>query len=180
VKVQEIFGERLGRDVHMYSISLDSERDTVEDLAEYAELYGCGEGWTFFTGDFDEIEKIRTAPSSAQELETSNASIIAPFPRTFESKNATVNLFINDEWTDRPEGYWESYRDNVKAVTTDDVLRVAQEHLHPDNMVFMIVGNWDEIEGGDLEGRASMDDFYGGSHTTLPLRDPLTQEPINN
>lgn len=43
----------------MYSISLDSERDTVEDLAEYAELYGCGEGWTFFTGDFDEIEKIR-------------------------------------------------------------------------------------------------------------------------
>ena len=59
MKVQEIFGDRLGDDVHMYSISLDSKVDTPEDLAEYAELYGCKEGWTFFTGDYDEIETIR-------------------------------------------------------------------------------------------------------------------------
>jgi predicted Zn-dependent peptidase len=129
---------------------------------------------------FDEIEKIRTSPITEQELETSKASIIETFPRTFESKNATVNLFISDEWTDRPEGYWENFRDNVQAVTAKDVLRAAQKHLHPDNMVMMMVGNWSEIEGGDLEGRASMDDFYGGSNTQLPLRDPLTQEPMDD
>lgn len=129
---------------------------------------------------FDEIDRIRTEPITAEELETSKSSMIETFPRTFESKGATVNLFIDDEWTNRPEGYWQSYRDNVRSVTTRDVLRVAKEHLHPDNMLFMIVGNWSEIEGGDLEGRASMDDFFGGSNTELPLRDPLTQEPISN
>ena len=129
---------------------------------------------------FEEIDRIRTGPITQQELETSKASIIETFPRTFESKNTTVNLFIDDEWTDRPDGYWETFRDKVQAVTTRDVLRVAKKHLHPDNMVMMIVGNWDEIVGGDLEGRASMDDFYGGSNTELPLRDPLTQEPIED
>jgi len=129
---------------------------------------------------FEEIDKIRTAPISETELETSKSSIIETFPRTFESKGTTVNLFINDEWTDRPDGYWESFRENVQAVTTRDVLRVAKEHLQPENMVMMIVGNWGEIEGGDLEGRASMEEFFGGSNTELPLRDPLTQEPIEN
>jgi len=129
---------------------------------------------------FEEIDRIRTEPITQEELETSKASIIETFPRTFESKNATVNLFINDEWTNRPEGYWESFRDNVQSVTADEVLRVAQKHLHPDKMIMMIVGNWDEIKDGDLEGRASMDDFYGGSNTELPLRDPLTQEPIED
>ena len=129
---------------------------------------------------FEQIDGIRNAPISDQELETSKASIIETFPRTFESKNATVNLFIDDEWTHRPKGYWETFRDKVQAVTADDVLRAAKKHLAPDNMVMMIVGDWDEIEGGDLEGRASMNDFYGGSNTELPLRDPLTQEPIKN
>lgn len=129
---------------------------------------------------FEEIDKIRTEPISDQELETSKASIIETFPRTFESKNTTVNLFIDDEWTNRPKNYWKSFRKNVQAVTTKDVLRVAKAHLNPDNMVMMIVGNWGEIEGGDLEGRANMDEFYGGSNTELPLRDPLTQEPIKN
>jgi len=129
---------------------------------------------------YDEIDKIREAPITEQELETSKASIIETFPRTFESKNATVNLFINDEWTHRPDGYWESFRDNVQAVTADDVLRAAQKHLDPDNMIMMIVGDWDEIKGGDLEGRANMSEFYGGSNTELPLLDPLTQEPIDD
>ncbi|MCB9848171.1 MAG: insulinase family protein [Phycisphaeraceae bacterium] len=129
---------------------------------------------------FDEIDKIRTAPISEQELETSKASIIETFPRTFESKNATVNLFIDDEWTKRPRGYWQSFRDNVRAVTANDVLRVAREHLDPDKMVMMVVGNWGEIEGGDLEDRADMSDIFGGSNTELPLRDPLSQKPIQN
>jgi len=127
---------------------------------------------------FDEIDRIRSQPITEQELETAKSALIETFPRRFESKNATVSLFIDDEWTGRPEGYWDEYRDNVEAVTRDDVQRVASEHLTPENMVFLIVGKWDEIEGGDLEGRASMDDFYGGSNTHLPLRDPLTQEPI--
>src|SRR5436190_17155902 len=36
-EVQDILGERVGRDVFMYSISIDPARDTPEKLAQYAE-----------------------------------------------------------------------------------------------------------------------------------------------
>ena len=59
VKVQELLGDRVGRDVTMISISLDPEHDTPEVLAEYAELYETGPGWVFLTGDYDETEDLR-------------------------------------------------------------------------------------------------------------------------
>jgi len=52
-------GEEVGRDLHIYSISLDSEVDTPERLKAYAERYDVGPGWTFFTGDPAEIDELR-------------------------------------------------------------------------------------------------------------------------
>ena len=40
------------------------------------------------------------------------------------------------------------------------------------------MGRWGDIAPGDLEGRAKMEDFFDGEATELPLRDPLTQDPI--
>ena len=45
-------------------------------------------------------------------------------------------------------------------------------------MAILVVGDWDDIAPGDLENRASMKDFFGGQVTHLPLRDPLTLEPL--
>lgn len=55
--VQKELGDAVGRDIHMYSISLDS--DLPEDLQEYAEDYGVQPGWTFLTGDEDLVTEIR-------------------------------------------------------------------------------------------------------------------------
>jgi hypothetical protein len=63
-------------------------------------------------------------------------------------------------------------------VTPSDIQRVAREHLDPESMAILVVGDWDEIAPGDLEKRASMNDFFGGEVTHLPLRDPLTLEPL--
>ena len=46
-QVQQLLGDRVGKDVHMYSISIDPTRDTTEALAEYAEKFNVGPGWTF-------------------------------------------------------------------------------------------------------------------------------------
>ena len=60
MKVQEGLGDFVGTEVHMYSISLDGEHvDTPEMLAEYADAYGVGPGWTFLTGDYDDIDLLR-------------------------------------------------------------------------------------------------------------------------
>lgn len=59
VKVQQMLGERVGRDIHMYSISLDPEQDSPAMLKNYVEAYGVQPGWTYLTGDKDDIETLR-------------------------------------------------------------------------------------------------------------------------
>ncbi len=59
VAVQEILGPRVGRDVFMYSITLDPENDTPQVLDSYARAFGVGPGWEFLTGTKEDIERLR-------------------------------------------------------------------------------------------------------------------------
>lgn len=133
----------------------------------------------------EEIEKIRSAPMTEEELATAKAALIETFPRTFESKQGTIGLFINDEWTKRDPSYWQTYREKVAAVTVQDAMRVAKEHLDPSKTMTLIVGKWDEIKDGDPNEtrethKANVSMFYEGKPaTSLPLRDPLTLEPVS-
>jgi protein SCO1/2 len=58
-RVQKLLGERVGRDVFMYSITLDPENDTPKVLKEYAEQFGAGPGWLFLTGKREDIDAVR-------------------------------------------------------------------------------------------------------------------------
>jgi len=58
-KVQKLFGRRLGRDIFMYSITLEPEHDTPSVLADYAREHGVGPGWTFLTGAPPDVERLR-------------------------------------------------------------------------------------------------------------------------
>lgn len=127
---------------------------------------------------YEEIEKVRENPVTEEELTTTKNNFVETFPRTFESRQAIVNTFASDEWTKRDPNFWKNYRDNVRAVTIEDVRRVAREYLKPDQMAIMVVGKWDEIARGDHAGRATMNDFFNGQRTRIPLRDPLTMQPI--
>jgi protein SCO1 len=57
-QVQRLLGDRVGRDIFFYSISIDPERDTPEALKAYAERYHAGPGWLFLTGQEKDIETI--------------------------------------------------------------------------------------------------------------------------
>jgi zinc protease len=124
----------------------------------------------------EEIERIRTAPVEASELEVSKGALIETFPKQFESPSATLTLFMSDHFTGRTYAWWKAYREKVRAVTPDDIKRVAQKHLDPAKMALLVVGKWSDIHGGDA--RANMDALFGGKSIELPLRDPLTLEPI--
>jgi len=58
-KAHEALGDRVGRDIHFYSISLDAYHDTPKVLKKYAEDHQIGNGWQFLTGNYDDIEIIR-------------------------------------------------------------------------------------------------------------------------
>ena len=57
-QVQRLLGDRMGRDVFFYSITIDPDHDTPAVLAEYAEKYHAGPGWLFLTGAKGDIELI--------------------------------------------------------------------------------------------------------------------------
>ena len=126
----------------------------------------------------EEIDKMRNQPVSQEELDVAKASVIETFPRAFESKKSVRNMFVREEWRPHVEGFFENYRERVRAITVEDIQRVAREHLDPSKMAILVVGQWEDIEPGDLDGRAKMAEFFGGEATELPLRDPMTLEPI--
>lgn len=125
-----------------------------------------------------EMGRIQTEPVSDSELSTAKNASIETFPRNFESAGKIASLFASDDYLGRPHAYWGKFRDNVRKVGPADVQRVAKSYLAPDQVVFLIVGKWADIEKGDPDGKASMKEFFGGQVTHLPLRDPLTLQPI--
>lgn len=58
VQLQKLLGDRMGKDVFFYSISIDPEHDTPEILKAYMQKYHVGPGWTFLTGKETDIKLI--------------------------------------------------------------------------------------------------------------------------
>jgi protein SCO1/2 len=57
-EVKRMLGDRVGKDIFFYSISIDPKRDTPQTLKEYATKYHTGPGWTFLTGKKGDIDLI--------------------------------------------------------------------------------------------------------------------------
>ena len=59
VEVQRLLGPRIGKDISMYSITLDPANDTPGVLKSYAKAFGVKPGWEFLTGEKEAIERLR-------------------------------------------------------------------------------------------------------------------------
>ena len=57
-RVQQLLGGRVGKDVFMYSFSLQGQ-DSPKTLRAYREKYHIKPGWTFLTGDLTTMELLR-------------------------------------------------------------------------------------------------------------------------
>lgn len=58
-KVQDLLGERMGRDVFFLSITLQPELDSPKTLQAYADNFDIRPGWTFLTGKPADVETLR-------------------------------------------------------------------------------------------------------------------------
>lgn len=59
VKVQQLLGDRVGKDIFMYSFTLKPEQDTVMALKHYAHMHKVKPGWSFITGSVADMELLR-------------------------------------------------------------------------------------------------------------------------
>ena len=58
-QVQKFLGDRVGRDIFFYSITLKPEQDTPKVLKEHVKMHKIKPGWLFLTGAPADIELLR-------------------------------------------------------------------------------------------------------------------------
>jgi zinc protease len=118
---------------------------------------------------------------SEQELTTSKQGWIERFPRSFSTKTQVANTFAQDEFTGRyakdPE-FWKLFRDRLKAVTREDVQRVARKYFNLEKAVIVVVGEKKDILQGHPDHDVKLAQLAGGVLVELPMRDPMTLKPM--
>jgi len=76
-RVQREMGDRVGKDVHFISISVDPLTDTPERLKAWGAKFKAGAGWTFVTGNKPEMDKLLNAlGASVSRREDHTPSVI--------------------------------------------------------------------------------------------------------
>jgi protein SCO1 len=64
-RLQKEMGDKMGKNVHLISISVDPVTDTPERLKAWGAKFKAGAGWTFVTGEKQEIDKLLNALGTA-------------------------------------------------------------------------------------------------------------------
>ena len=129
----------------------------------------------------EELKRIAAAPVSDQELHTAKRSFIDAFPGRFATADSVADTFAEDEFTGRyaaDPDYWKNYRSKIDAVTKEDLQRVAQKYLTPDKVVILVVGPKEEMLKGHPDHPVKLESLSKGPMTDVPLRDPLTMQPL--
>ncbi len=126
----------------------------------------------------EEIARMRESKATAEELATSINYSVEIFPRFFATAGQIAGTFASDEHTNREKDYWQKYRDRVSSVTADEVLRVAQKYLQPENLTVLGVGHAGQMLAGNPDKpQYSFKNFdKDGEIEMIPLPDPLTME----
>jgi zinc protease len=101
---------------------------------------------TAVTGDsikefFYELERIRSENVAEEELQDAKNFLTGVFPIRAETQEGLTNLLVSQFLYGLPKDYLDTYRHKIQAVTSEDVRRVAERHVRPDEMAMVIVGD---------------------------------------
>jgi zinc protease len=93
-----------------------------------------------------EIKRIQEQTVTPEELALAKQSTLNSFVFAFQYPVQTLARLMEYEYYDYPADFLFRYQKAVAATTAEDVQRVAQQYLKPDNMVTLVVGNQTAIQ----------------------------------
>jgi zinc protease len=88
-----------------------------------------------------ELERLRTEPVTAEELENAKRAIVGSFALSLESPTSLLANIVTQKLYNLPADYWDTYPQKVAAVTAADVQRVAQQYLAKEHVQVVAVGD---------------------------------------
>jgi zinc protease len=94
---------------------------------------------------FNELRRIRTGDVEPRELEDTKNYLAGVFPATVQSSSDIAGRILDMELYGLPHDYFDRYRENIAAVTAEDIARVANKYIDPDRALIVIVGNASQI-----------------------------------
>jgi zinc protease len=121
------------------------------DMKRHAgEFEATAEVRTSVTGNslkefFYELNRISNEKVSEEELLDAKNFLTGVFPIRAETQEGLTNLIVQQKTYDLPEDYLQTYRDNINAVTVEDIERVAGKYVQPEKIAIVIVGDAGEI-----------------------------------
>jgi zinc protease len=92
---------------------------------------------------------VGTRPLSDAELTNSKNNLIKGFPQDYFSSIGTVAGSMGSIITlGLPEDEWQTYQDRVRAIDGTTATQAAKEHIHPEALLIVVVGDRAQIEAG--------------------------------
>jgi predicted Zn-dependent peptidase len=98
----------------------------------------------------NELERIRSAPVTTEELTSARDFLVGVFPLRFETAGAIVGALAGLAVHDLPDAELTRYRAAIEGVTVDAVQAAAVAHVRPDAAAIVLVGDVDAF-GKELE-----------------------------
>ena len=111
----------------------------------------------------DEVRRISEELVSEEELKTARQSLINSFVFAFEDPHEVVSQAMRLDFYGYAEDYLQGYRDRLAAVTADEVLDAARQHLQWDEQTIVLVG--------EQTGPAQLTERFGLPVAGLPDED---------
>jgi zinc protease len=95
---------------------------------------------------FVELNRMRTDPATVDELRLSKDNALRSLPGSFETATATAELMSEIFTYGLPVDYYQTLPLKYAAVTAAEVKEAAQEHVHPENLIVVAVGDRAKIQ----------------------------------
>ncbi len=95
---------------------------------------------------FYELDKLRSLPVPASELADAQNYLTGLFSMGLATQEGLLSQFSTVELNELPSNYLETYRDNVRGLTSADLLAATRKYFDSANMKIVVVGDRAQIE----------------------------------
>jgi zinc protease len=102
------------------------------------------------TGDslkefFYELERIGNEPVTEKEISDAKSYLTGVFPIRLETQEGLIDQLVQIKMLGLPDDYLQVYREQVQAVTREEIQSVAQKYVRPDGAAIVIVGDGAQV-----------------------------------